>query len=66
MAGDGVVVALVDGGEDGLVGALDGVDLLDACDGEVGDAEVRELSFVVELGDGGQGLFDGNAVIRGV
>jgi hypothetical protein len=46
-AGDGVVVSLEDGGEDGGGCFLDGVDLLDLGGGEVANAQLLQVLAVV-------------------
>ena len=40
VAGDGIVVALVDGGEDVVFGGAEGVDLFHGGGGEVGEAKL--------------------------
>lgn len=65
-AGEGVVVALVDGGHDAALGLGVRVHLAHVGGQEVGEAEAGELTLAVQLLDGVDGLLDGGVVVGGV
>jgi hypothetical protein len=63
FAGDGIIVPLVDSGQDELLLLCQLNDSLDFVGTEVGEAESVEFSRLVQLVDSGQCFFEGDLTV---